>query len=169
MDDPFDQIVRQDCYGLAQYPSGYFTEIIDVGAGQGIFSVYAKMRHPKAKVVAFEPCPELFERLRRSCMLFGIEPEAFSSLGEMSLTEMIGDTVGEKSCYMLKIDCGGGESFLAEGEDDEVVRQAAHVAIAVHPGTEAVSDWLRRFDGQFTAKWSDFGASRICVMERRSR
>jgi FkbM family methyltransferase len=40
--------------------------VLDVGAHVGLFTLYALERSPGLEVVAFEPCPPLFEALRRN-------------------------------------------------------------------------------------------------------
>lgn len=43
-----------------------FNTIADVGANVGIFSVLAKANNPNAKVIAFEPQPNIFEILKKN-------------------------------------------------------------------------------------------------------
>jgi amino acid adenylation domain-containing protein/FkbM family methyltransferase len=50
--------------GGIRYPSSGC--VLDVGAHVGLFTLYARERSPGLSVVAFEPCPPLFEALRRN-------------------------------------------------------------------------------------------------------
>ncbi|OXM47960.1 amino acid adenylation protein [Amycolatopsis alba DSM 44262] len=53
--------------------------VIDVGAHIGLFTLYAKSKSPALRVLAFEPCPPLFDALRRTTgELDGVELHAFA-------------------------------------------------------------------------------------------
>jgi amino acid adenylation domain-containing protein/FkbM family methyltransferase len=51
--------------------------VFDVGANMGLFTLFAGLRSPGAKIFAFEPMPAVFDVLRRNIELYGIEAEAF--------------------------------------------------------------------------------------------
>lgn len=57
-----EETVLADVYGLGRLASPRC--IADVGAGSGDFCLEAARRFPDARVLAFEPAPEAFERLR---------------------------------------------------------------------------------------------------------
>lgn len=59
----YGEIIRKDCYGLNNWSNNFFDAIIDIGANVGVFVLYAHMRHPKARIFAYEPCKEAFEML----------------------------------------------------------------------------------------------------------
>lgn len=60
----FDQIFLQQAFDFQPATSRPF--ILDCGANMGVFTVYARLRHPSARVVAFEPDPKIFEVLHRN-------------------------------------------------------------------------------------------------------
>lgn len=52
--------------------------VLDVGAHIGLFTLYAKRKSPGLRVLAFEPCPPLFDPLRRNVgELDGVELYGF--------------------------------------------------------------------------------------------
>jgi FkbM family methyltransferase len=59
----YGEIVPKDCYGLNNWNNNFFDVIVDIGANVGIFVLYAHMRHPKSKIIAYEPCKETFKLL----------------------------------------------------------------------------------------------------------
>ncbi|KAM7216734.1 Methyltransferase sdnD [Rhypophila decipiens] len=61
------EIFVDHCYDIADMPSDAF--IVDAGANIGLFSLYMKQKHPKAKILAFEPAPECFNVLTRNLAL----------------------------------------------------------------------------------------------------
>ena len=58
----FWSIVVDECYRLWQDAK----TIVDAGANIGVFSVWAAIRLPQAKIVAIEPHPETFSRLQHN-------------------------------------------------------------------------------------------------------
>lgn len=46
--------------------------IVDIGAHVGVFSIYAAKKYPEAKILAFEPSPTNFDRLRRNLEAAGV-------------------------------------------------------------------------------------------------
>jgi amino acid adenylation domain-containing protein/FkbM family methyltransferase len=47
--------------------------VVDVGANIGLFTLYVKQRFPASRVLAFEPIPAIFEKLRANVLLHGLE------------------------------------------------------------------------------------------------
>lgn len=94
--------------------------VFDVGANGGIYSLAALAENPGARVHAFEPTPEIAERLRATAALNG--------LPQLHVEEMaVSDTPGEKTLRRCR---GGGDesnegmNFLIEAtatDGDEVV------------------------------------------------
>src|SRR6202044_1499209 len=52
--------------------------VFDVGANIGLFSLFVKQRFPASRVLAFEPIPEVVEKLRRNVNLYGLDVEVFA-------------------------------------------------------------------------------------------
>lgn len=57
------EIVYGDCYGLRAFPLGSISNVLDVGANIGFFSMSARFIHPASKIVAIEPHSETFSIL----------------------------------------------------------------------------------------------------------
>jgi len=57
------KIHRYDCYDLRKFKSDYIRTFVDIGANVGSTAIMARILFPKARVVAFEPAPETFEKL----------------------------------------------------------------------------------------------------------
>jgi amino acid adenylation domain-containing protein/FkbM family methyltransferase len=57
--------------------------VVDVGANIGLFTLFVKQRFPASRVLAFEPIPAIFDKLRTNVALHGLEVELFPcALGE---------------------------------------------------------------------------------------
>ncbi len=63
----YRELVLKDCYLFQQWGCDSLDYIIDIGANLGVFVAYARMRHPNAYVVAYEPCKEAFEYMCKVC------------------------------------------------------------------------------------------------------
>ncbi|KAL2153717.1 hypothetical protein VTH82DRAFT_4872 [Thermothelomyces myriococcoides] len=69
----YKEIYHDHCYDIAPLSSTPF--IIDAGANIGLFTLYMKAKYPSARVLAFEPVPQIFDLYRRNLALHGV-PEA---------------------------------------------------------------------------------------------
>jgi len=63
----FNEVLRDDCYGVAalDWEPQY---ILDIGAHIGLFSLLASMLWPTARILAIEPHPPTFARLRENTL-----------------------------------------------------------------------------------------------------
>ncbi|MGW4652621.1 amino acid adenylation domain-containing protein, partial [Kitasatospora sp. NPDC004289] len=52
--------------------------ILDVGANIGMFTLFAGLRVPDARIYAFEPIPPVFDTLRRNAELYGLNATVFN-------------------------------------------------------------------------------------------
>jgi amino acid adenylation domain-containing protein/FkbM family methyltransferase len=52
--------------------------VVDVGANIGLFTLYVKQRFPASRVLAFEPIPAIFDKLRVNAALHGLGAELFA-------------------------------------------------------------------------------------------
>ena len=66
-------IVTNDIYNVSSFQNGNLDFIVDVGANIGVFSVMMRMRHPKAKIVAVEPCLETMYYLKKNTNMLNID------------------------------------------------------------------------------------------------
>lgn len=60
----YREIFEDHCYDLSGLSGTPL--IVDVGANIGLFSLYAKQKIPRARIMAFEPAPASLEALRRN-------------------------------------------------------------------------------------------------------
>ena len=61
--------------------------VFDVGANIGLFTLYLSDHWPELRIYAFEPVPEVFERLRVNVGLYGLEVKLY----ECGLWQRSGD------------------------------------------------------------------------------
>ena len=67
----YDEIIEREIYKFStDDPAPY---IIDGGSNIGLSVLYFKQAYPKARIVAFEPDPNIFEVLQRNCRSFEFE------------------------------------------------------------------------------------------------
>ncbi|KAL2170274.1 hypothetical protein VTG60DRAFT_5050 [Thermothelomyces hinnuleus] len=66
----YKEIYHDHCYDVAPLSSNPF--IIDAGANIGLFTLYMKAKYPSARVLAFEPVPQIFDLYRRNLALHGV-------------------------------------------------------------------------------------------------
>ena len=69
----FRHIVLEDLYRIRGRAVDYFDFIFDIGANIGIFSLFAKVLYPNAKIIAVEPSKEALEYLRKNVNVLDIE------------------------------------------------------------------------------------------------
>ena len=135
-------IVTNDIYKVSSFLSGDLDFILDIGANIGVFSVMMRMKHPKSKIVAVEPCLETAYFLEKNTNMLDIDvlPHAFGNGSEVSFFSVddnllrnvfisdeeetyrvksltLGDIFDKQKLdisqnYLLKFDCEGAEQFL---------------------------------------------------------
>ncbi|WP_063784165.1 FkbM family methyltransferase [Streptomyces sp. SBT349] len=66
----YGEIYEHGCYDSLPLPDEPF--VVDVGANIGMFTFLIKERHPKARIIAFEPIPVTRRVLERNLALHGI-------------------------------------------------------------------------------------------------
>ncbi|MEV8504794.1 FkbM family methyltransferase [Actinoplanes sp. NPDC051475] len=64
------EIFQDDTYARWKLPDA--PVVLDVGAGIGLFTLFIKRRHPRARVIAIEPAPQNAALLRRNMELHGL-------------------------------------------------------------------------------------------------
>ena len=156
------RIIFEDIYHIRQYQEGYFDTIFDIGAHIGVFSLFMRMRHPNAKIIAVEPCRETCKYLRQNLTGLGINIEEIAlgdgsqlyfsprehshshrfvsrpnenyAVPSMTLPELFAK-YRPTHRYMLKIDCEGGErSLIGDLKAHEILANAKQISIEVHFG-----------------------------------
>jgi len=138
----FKTIVINDIYNVSSFSNGDLDFVVDIGANIGVFSVMMRMKHPKSKIVAVEPCIETVYYLEKNTNMLDIDilPYALGDGTKVSFHNIDGnllrnvfildedDTYKVKSMtlgdifnnqqldtsqnYLLKFDCEGSEKFL---------------------------------------------------------
>jgi len=63
----------KDQYRIRQYPMGYFSHVLDIGASSGIFSLFSTVLHPNARVVGIEAHPATCETAKQNLKSFRVE------------------------------------------------------------------------------------------------
>ena len=67
----YDEIIEREIYKFStDEPAPY---IIDGGSNIGLSVLYFKQVYPEARILAFEPDPNIFEVLKRNCRNFALE------------------------------------------------------------------------------------------------
>ena len=135
-------IVTNDIYKVASLLPGDLDFIVDIGANIGVFSVMMRMKHPRAKIIAVEPCIETKYYLEKNTDMLNIDvlPYALGDGGEVSFLNIddnllrnvfisnkhntyhvesltLGNIFDKQKLdmsqnYLLKFDCEGAEQFL---------------------------------------------------------
>ncbi|MFD4575215.1 FkbM family methyltransferase [Streptomyces sp. NPDC058417] len=67
----YREIFESGTYAGVALPEEPF--VVDVGANIGLFTLYVKQQRPRARVLAFEPLPELVAALRANTAAFGLD------------------------------------------------------------------------------------------------
>ncbi|MFJ4618062.1 FkbM family methyltransferase [Streptomyces sp. NPDC088812] len=67
----YGEIFEGGTYAGISLPDDPF--VVDVGANIGLFTLFVKQRRPRARVLAFEPLPELVAALRANAARFGLD------------------------------------------------------------------------------------------------
>lgn len=68
-------IIEEDEYEFLHFKQNYFDAVIDIGANFGVFAIFAKMNHPKAKIIALEPDLYCYSYLTTNCDKLNIDVE----------------------------------------------------------------------------------------------
>lgn len=154
----YDEIVRRGIYRFSTNDAHPL--VIDCGANIGMSVVYFKHQHPNARILAFEPDPEVFAVLSANCREFGLtdvklhqeaiwtESSALSFRRESSTlggrlenrhtdrdgvtvrTQRLRDLLNQKVA-MLKIDIEGAETDVLEDSAD-VLGNVDHMFVEYH-------------------------------------
>lgn len=165
IDDPnlakflMNEIFTNDCYKMKALAGKPISTIIDIGANNGYFALFARVLFPKARIVCFEPCPDTFARLKDNvanldieCYQIGlgdgkpITMKANSHTADSgSFVAVAGGDIPTKPFSELvaqipitqdtvvKIDCEGGERFLVIDEGDlSLLANAGRWMMEVH-------------------------------------
>jgi len=142
-------IVTNDIYKVSSLSSGELDFIVDIGANIGVFSVMMRMKHPRSKIVAVEPCLESLYYLEKNTNMLGIDILPFALgdgskfsffsrddnllrnvfiSGEENTYQVESITLGDifnkqkldiSQNYLLKFDCEGAEKFLIDDKTSE--------------------------------------------------
>ncbi|WP_433381550.1 amino acid adenylation domain-containing protein [Streptosporangium sp. CA-115845] len=117
--------------------------VVDLGAGIGLFTLFAGLYYPAAEVSAFEPDPARFDALRRNVSLHGLDVKTFDSppflpdadVGLLNIELGTGDLLGE----LTNADWSRVRQVVA-GLDDVGGRLKEVVALLEAQGFDVVSE-----------------------------
>jgi FkbM family methyltransferase len=128
--------------------------VVDVGANQGLFSVYARSLYPSATIHAYEPNAEISDRLRANCSQSDVTVfmEAVGAadghcrlqlLGDSNLTRTVAAEAGDTPVTsirtvidrigdvdLLKLDCEGCEWEILK--EHRSLRHVRFIAMEYH-------------------------------------
>lgn len=124
--------------------------IVDLGAHVGIASVWFLLKHPEARVEAFEPSPELFPILEKNLAQFGQRAKAYQMAaaghdGKMTLYLADENTTTKTSTACrhvgnsVEVECKSLDAIVGdepvdilkmdiEGSEYELIKNAAHLS-----------------------------------------
>jgi len=101
----YREIILSDTYDLRACKQE-LDIIVDIGANVGLFSVYARMHYPTARIIAIEPCKKSYEYLVKNVQGLHIETYNFA-LGN------------NKKLYLIEQKQGGSNKFLESQDQGE--------------------------------------------------
>jgi FkbM family methyltransferase len=160
--------------------------IVDAGANIGAFTLYALLTAPQAKVIAIEPAPDSFNRLKSMLSANGLDSRC--ELHEAALGERSGKTtiqLGTGSQFrrtgisghpvkmvtleslippgavidLLKMDIEGAEYGVLNSTSAATLHQIRQIDLEFHPQAPAKTAIDRLTDSGFTLKhYQDDGA-----------
>ena len=119
----YEEIFEQEIYKFNTNEA--IPIIIDCGANIGLATLYFKIKYPRAKILAFEPDPNIFEALKNN-----IEVHNFKGV------ELYNEAIGDKQETLLFNMEGGHSGMLVKEPTDKTV------SVAV----TALKDVLSKFD-----------------------
>jgi precorrin-6B methylase 2 len=120
--------------------SGEIRTAIDVGANDGVYTLYFLAKTPAQRVFAFEPASESVEHMRKNLALNGFENDPRLVL----VTKMVVAEASEKAVNLdsyldriefpclVKVDIDGGEVLLLEGAGKLLAAKGVRWIIEVH-------------------------------------
>jgi FkbM family methyltransferase len=156
-----DEIFVHDCYKLKELVGKPIDTIVDIGANNGVFALYARVLFPRANILAFEPAngsyirlTDNMENLGVKCFKLGLgdgsdislvpnshigDSGSFKGVAGNEAQTMIFEDLLEKHGVkpgpgtIIKIDCEGGERFMVKSEKSMgVLSQARRWMMEVH-------------------------------------
>jgi len=178
----FQHVIQEDCYKFRRYPQNSFELIIDIGAATGMFSVMARVLHPRATMVAVEPDKIPYEHLKKNVLdlkvniehvalgdgekryrllkdrigrtMFSPTPTGDYEIGSVRLSDIFYKYGGNLTKrYYIKIDCEGGEQWLVNHPPtDEVLYNASAIGMKLHFPSEH-PDSPRWYNEPWAAPW----------------
>lgn len=123
----------------------HFDKVVNVGAGEGYYSVGFAMRNHQVKVIAFEPNVRGRKLIKELARLNGVENQlTVKGLCDIPALE---ESLGDEGRCLLLMDCEGGESILLDPRVCPRLKNAT-IIVELHefhvPGVE--STIRSRFD-----------------------
>jgi len=135
--------------------------IVDIGAGLGDFSLLAAKKYSQAKIIAFEPHPQLFQLLRKNIIVNdtkniipykkavtsqkniilnigqeGTQSSFFKNINRKKTIKVIGYDLNQllKNNYLdfLKIDCEGGEWKIIKNLSGNNLKKIKIISLEYH-------------------------------------
>ncbi len=120
--------------------SGGIRTAMDVGANDGLYTLYFLAKTPAQRVFAFEPASDSIEQMKKNLALNGFENDPRFVL----VTQMVGAVASGQSVTLdsyldriqfpclVKVDIDGGEVLLLEGARQLLASKGVYWIIEVH-------------------------------------
>ena len=154
----YKDVIVSDFYHVRQYDYKYFTQVVDIGASTGVFTVLCAFLFPFAKISSYEPditelelLRENVSNLRSSILLyqealgsgrtfyfkgdhiFCEEQTDKFSCPSLTITQILDRVNYLNNKVLLKIDCEGGERFMfGDVEGINAMKSVQHIAMEIH-------------------------------------
>jgi|TARA_Y100000310_G_scaffold319048_1_gene373830 hypothetical protein len=150
-DQEYFDNVEKDAYAFRQWKDGRLNYVIDIGAAQGWFALFARLRQPDAIIYALEPRKKEYDQLEKN---IGSLPGVFLdrlTLGNGNEVEVIQNRIPEliktlqftqlinkynidlDNNIFIKINCFGLEKFLmGDKEAEELLKKSNAVSLKAY-------------------------------------
>jgi len=148
----YREIVRKDCYLMKNYRNDYFDHILDIGANVGVFTLFANFRHPKANIIAYEPCVETFAYL-------------IDNTGYIDNVEYVNEALGDgEPLYLHDTGYSGCNLFYKENETTNLIETVPTKSVSLY---DMLKDKII-FDSKYFIKIDCEGGERFLLYDLNS-
>jgi len=109
----FAEIFYNKFYNPAGYEIGKNDLVIDIGANNGYFTVFAAKEAPEGRIISFEPVPELAKKIDKNI--------ATNNLKNVKLENIaVSDNIGLSTFYVSQVHNGCHSLFHRNDSDEKI-------------------------------------------------